>query len=534
MDIEQVKQNIWTAIKDYGRHTDMTSVLDDVSDSFVDQLARDSIEAKSELRALFSQSPVYDAALDALVINGTRTHDPDISFIRQTGEQILRPAYYDGKLTMTQRDGILNFFTTLDEDVPGYIAQINEVAPKAYAKGKKRSRVFKAVCTALGIADETAGSEFQRLYAMFADELSTRRIGFKLYVSLNPAHFITMSNPKGDARGDTMTSCHSFNNTEYQYNNGCSGYARDSVTFIAFTVSDPKDPETLNNRKTTRQIYAYEPGNGVLLQSRLYNTSGGTRGAQEESKLYRDLIQREISMLEGQPNLWKTYDSAGSEYSYLIQQGEGFGGYADWTFTEFAGKISIRNDHLEDRHPITVGTWGLCICCGDETSEWLYCDRCRDGDDDDRVECDECGCYVDSDGVTYVRNSRGYQVAVCQSCLERYYSYCDHCEEYYPNDDVTRLHNGRYFCEDCLNEYATQCDECGEWFEDEDKETEEVHDDEDSTRCLCEDCRRDDYEECDRCYGIWHVDFMFDGDGERVCTCCHDRFYPEREEDEAV
>ncbi len=149
-------------------------------------------------------------------------------------------------------------------------------------------------------------SELQSALKQLADN-RRKKIDFKLYVSLNPAHFITMSNPKDDKRGDTLTSCHSFNSTSYSYNNGCSGYARDEYTFITFVAADPSNPETLNNRKTMRQIFAYKPGNGLLLQSRLYNTSGGTYGAQEDSKLYRDLVQREISDLEGAPNLWQTY-----------------------------------------------------------------------------------------------------------------------------------------------------------------------------------------------------------------------------------
>ena len=51
----------------------------------------------------------------------------------------------------------------------------------------------------------------------------------------------------------------------------------------------------------------YKPGNGLLLQSRLYNTYGGTSGEQADSNLYRDLIQRELSDLEHAPNLWKTF-----------------------------------------------------------------------------------------------------------------------------------------------------------------------------------------------------------------------------------
>ena len=45
-----------------------------------------------------------------------------------------------------------------------------------------------------------------------------------------------------------------------------------------------------------------KPNNGLLLQSLLYNTHGGTCGTQAESKLYLDLVQRELSELEGVPS----------------------------------------------------------------------------------------------------------------------------------------------------------------------------------------------------------------------------------------
>ena len=131
-----------------------------------------------------------------------------------------------------------------------YIDAINQLAPNAYAPRKKRSRIFKAFCDALGVTDLSAGSEYQRLFAQFADELSTKKIDYKLFVSISPAHFLTMSNPKKDKRG------------------------------------------------TTRQLFMYRTNNGLLLQSRLYNTSGRACGAQAESKPYRDLVQRELSELE--------------------------------------------------------------------------------------------------------------------------------------------------------------------------------------------------------------------------------------------
>ena len=61
--------------------------------------------------------------------------------------------------------------------------------------------------------------KFSYLYAQIADEMTSHKINFKLFVSLNPTPFITMSNPKHDEHGDTLTSCNSFNSTEYCCNN---------------------------------------------------------------------------------------------------------------------------------------------------------------------------------------------------------------------------------------------------------------------------------------------------------------------------
>ena len=529
--INKLRTDIWQAIEDYGRYSNQTAVLDDVSDSFVDNLANDSAYAKDKLRTLFRTSPCWDENLQALVINGTRTHDPDIELIGRLGRDILMPAYNAGKITLNQLDWIVSFFQELNEDNPGYVETIDIVAPKAYAKGKKRSRIFKAICQQLGIADETAGSEFQRQYAQFADELTSRKLGFKLFVSIHPAHFITMSNPKGDSRGNTLTSCHSFNSTDYQYNNGCSGYARDETSFIAFTVNDPKDPELFNNRKTTRQVYAYEPGNGVLLQSRFYNTSGGTRGAQEDSQLYRDLIEREISMLENQPNLWKIRDSWGDGATNLVETGDGFGGYADWQYSDFAGKIAIRNDKRESRHRIYVGTWGLCCSCGCETSNGVYCEDCGEPSGELCAECEE------RVGETFcVHDSRGNEIWVCEYCRSEYFTCCDNCDEYYPRDEMTEADNGWMYCPDCRDSHLEECEDCGRFFRHESDECPvEVNEDEDgNTKMLCWNCRHEDYQECDYCGQTWHWNFIWEGceEYDYICPCCRKEHWPESLEEE--
>jgi len=453
--IERAERNIRQALRDYEAHTSQSDALQDVSREFVTRLAQDSSYAKQELRELFSKSPVWCEDLDALVINGTRTHNPDYGHIQSLANRILWPVACNG-VDSCDIGAIIHYFSQpylSSAEQEHDLAVINRLAPKAYAPGKRPSRVFKAICAKLGVADEAAGSEFQHLYAQFADELTARQIDFKLYVSINPAHFLTMSNPKCDKRGQCLTSCHSFNSTEYGYNNGCSGYARDKYTFIVFTVDDPTDLETLNNRKTTRQIFAYKPGNGLLLQSRMYNTAGGVYGAAEDSKLYRDLIQREISMLEGAPNLWKTGLFC-SEHEGCVDIGTGFGGYPDWTYKNFDAHISIRHDNADDYEPLEVGTYGLCICCGEEISDGLYCNHCKN----DKHYCEHCDEYVDDDELTIVHDESGHQIQVCENCLSNYYTRCAICDEYYPDSCMTHL-EGLNVCERCRNRHFARCGE---------------------------------------------------------------------------
>lgn len=521
--INQAEENIRQALEDYEAHARSTDVLDDVRDAFIHRLAEDSSRAKQGLRELFSKSPVWDAKLDALVINGTRTHNPDYYRIEELAERILRdPLNYRGYEVCNLTSKAIYFFSRPDDEQymrDQYVAAIHALAPKAYSPTKKLSRIFKSLCVALGVADETAGSEFQRLYAQFADELNAKKIGFKLFVSINPAHFLTMSNPKNDRRGCTLTSCHSFNSTEYDYNCGCAGYARDETSFIVFTVQDPMDRETLNNRKTTRQIFAYRPGSGLLLQSRMYNTAGGVYGAAEDSKLYRDLVQREISMLEDVPNLWKTFSSLGDKAD-LVVQGEGFGGYPDWTYENFDGHISVRADCDEDEvDPLEVGTYGLCIKCGDEIDAGLYCDDCKPG----QYVCDDCGNSCDE--LFDVRNSRGEWIQVCENCRDEYYTYCDECGEYWPNDCTTSI-DGANYCDNCRVEYCEECDDCWEWHRREDMH--DAHRDGQEVR-VCGDCRDENYYSCDSCGELYHADdvqkyYTREGYEGIVCEDCADEF----------
>ena len=521
--IKMAEENIRQALEDYRRHTYLTDVLDDVSDRFIKRLAEDNYYAKQELRELFRKSPVWDEKLDALVINGTRTHNPDYERIDILAQRIfhcvLDGADLDRYSTIQKA---IQFFTeptgATDERA---IAAIKTLAPKAYAPGKKPTRVLRALCDALNINDETC-ERFSYLYAQLADEITSHKIDFKLFVSLNPAHFITMSNPKEDKRGETLTSCHSFNSTEYTYNNGCSGYARDKYTFIVFTVVDPTKAETLNNRKNRRQIFCYKPGNGVLLQSRLYNDAGGTSREQAESKIYRDLVQREISALEEQPNLWQTFKYCDND-KITFSEGYGFGGYPDWKYPNFNAKVSIRADHADDYKSFEIGTWGLCISCGEETDEGLYCDSCNHNG----VPCACCDGYFDEDEL-YPVHDGGEIVYVCENCRDEHYAYCDCCEEYYSMMDMTETADGRWVCPTCLYDYYSQCQCCNEWVRD--RELYNAVDSQGNEIYVCESCVQSYYICCDDCQETWvhedDVQTAYDRHGNELHMgpCCQSHY----------
>jgi hypothetical protein len=534
------ERNIRQALADYGKHTRDQEVLEDVGNEFIHIVARDNYYAKMELRELFRKSPAWNEELDAIVINGTHTHDPDYDRVFNIAYEILSPAIIFGD-NGNERKVILaiRYFsapTAHQAWRQSYEDALTELAPGALAPGKKLSKVFRDLCKALGVADESAGSEFQKLYAQFADEIQSKQIPYKLFVSINPAHWITMSNPKRDTRGETLKSCHSFNSTDYSYNNGCSGYARDKYSFICFTVKNPNDAESLNNRKTTRQVFVYKPGSGVLLQSRMYNTNGGTVGAQAESKEYRDLIQRELSALEGATNLWNTQKYHSQSRIYFTRH-ELFGGYPDWEYSDYVPMVSVRTDASNPEGCI-IGAEGVCIKCGEPTSYGVYCDECANGGIEcdecanggiecdecanGGIECEDCGDHFDEDEMTWVYDHYGNRVLVCPRCLDRHYTLCADCGEYFPDDDMTQIGNGNYVCESCLVNY-TQCDYCGDYGLAEDMHV--AVDRYGNEVWVCEACADWDYDECEDCGRLVRGDdatqvYGSDGEERTVCPSC--------------
>lgn len=530
------RRNIAKALQDYAAATYEPGILDDITDDFIDTLAHDSAKAKADLRAILRRVKGWDEQLQAVVINGTRTHEPNYAIIFDIAGKICAEALHKARaprVTLATEKEIyqaIDFFCVDNEhpDRDVFLGSLNRLAPKAYREGRKLSRVFNDFAKAIGVFDSAAGSEYQRLFAKLADEINSKKIDFKLYLSINPAHFLTMSNPKGDVRGEAMVSCHSLNDTDHFYNSGCAGYARDNVTMVAFTASNPNDAATLNNRKTSRQLFMYQ--DGVLLQSRMYYTNGnhggsygGYTGAHPDSPLYRDLVQRAISEGENATNLWSTCNyrddsSTLNKFGIKISAHYDFGGYADWEeFYKDTVKISVRKAELENgtAHGFTAGAAGLCVQCGGEVcGSAHYCDNCGGN------VCEDCGRH-DTDGA-WVEGHWG-EYWVCIDCLNENYFYCDWCDRYHHVNDGTQLYSGEWICDYCRNEHAFYCDECGEWYlRDADDRFTGYRDGQKVT--LCRSCFEDYYRMCEHCGDDYHVNEVHEVEneyGEIVYYCAH-------------
>lgn len=524
----RAEREIRAAVDAYSAHTSQTDNLDDISPKFIRRLAEDSTAAKSALRSFLSRSPLWVPELDALKIPGELPADVDSNRIDEIVDRILLPTQLlTVDIDKSRNIEMLREYVVNDTVSDDMISALSRIDPKAYKPGRKKSRVFRDCCKALGIADESAGSDFSRNFAKLSDLLNVSPRKFNLYVSINPAHFLTMSNPKGDKRGATLTSCHSLNGTEYPYNNGCSGYARDGVTMIVFTVADDDDPETFYNRKTTRQIYAYKPGNGVLLQSRMYNTAGGTYGGMKETAVYRGLIQKAIADLEGVPNVWDMQESHRSDY--VSAHGD-FGGYPDWTYSSFGGNVCILDAFADSAEPLTIGAAGLCVVCGDETSEGMYCDDHRP---EDGEPCEECGDRTDPDELWHVYyHGRSYteERMVCEWCRDRSYTYCNQCEDYHDNGSMTCTGYGDWICPNCLEEFYSICEDCEEYYPNEDFVR--AIDEDGNEKYICDDCRRANYTYCDECE-VYRPDELFTRSRD-ICDDCMKRKEDDEENEEDV
>ena len=167
----------------------MLQIAEDViTDDFYYRLAWDYVENKKALREFMRLSPAWDEDLQAWVINGNRTHEPDKDLIYQMAVNLLKPAFENNDKVKMYSAAL--WFSESDNEE--YVEALLELAPKANLRQKK-SKVFIALCKALGVWQDSG--KFQIDFSKLCNEFNSKKIDYKFIVSIHPAHFLTMSNP---------------------------------------------------------------------------------------------------------------------------------------------------------------------------------------------------------------------------------------------------------------------------------------------------------------------------------------------------
>lgn len=371
----------------YWAHTTVgTHIRDKMSDDFIHDLAYDATVAKTPLRRILRRSQYWDDSLQACKLPMTFKHIPNHNRLHD----ILHDLFYHATLISDRGfseeycrllDTIRYFLTPdNDESAIGAISAINDLCPNVYRKGMRKTKVLIHLLKKLNLWSNS-NARFNKLHNQFCEERNERDISYTLYLSLNPAHWLSMSNPKGDDRGQAGTSCHSFNGDD-RYKSGCIGYARDSVSLLAFTANDA---EGRLNRKTARQVFLYS--NGALIQSRLYTSLYSYGGVNNNSdwqyKAFLTAVQEELARCEhlSAKTRWTTVNYRKNRTNELNRFGvkvdihDDFGGYPDWEhFADTNGiiKLSVRSDCKNTVESFTAGAAGLHLNTAEEIDRWSY------------------------------------------------------------------------------------------------------------------------------------------------------------------
>lgn len=526
MNAEKLAEKIEYALDLYNKDT-----YEEVSFSRngTQAIARRALKGKAKLIEMLSKHPAWNADLMAVKVPVTRKTILDPTEVYST----FRRCFAYGADSMDYNDSfacsvIADWFTDAVFNGSSFVndeALLPEVmkvrCADAWHKRRKLTRIFSSALKKFGSWTDEPG-EFQQEFAKACEYITGKEETVSLFLSVNPAHFLTMSNPKESKSGDMLTSCHSLNNTEYEYNCGCSGYAADEVTMIAFTVDDADNEDLTYYRKTSRQLFMYKVGSGILVQSRMYNSGGGTRGQHEWSEGYLESVHKVISKCENSKNAWDNVEYFSNEFNFRMDTGSGFGGYPDWMYSEFHAMLSVRKDiDMEDWYTVyTAGTTGTCLVCGDEISEYAYCEDCGE-----RNWCPWCEEHFGGRGHS-VHDRCGDEITVCDHCFREDFSRCSDCGEYVPSDELCRTENDEYVCDSCAEEYH-QCYDCDCLCSD----AHECVDADGFTRKYCDDCFIErDYIWCEHRSLYIHKD-LYTEDCEECNYCrCYDCVTQKEEE----
>jgi formylmethanofuran dehydrogenase subunit E len=164
-------------------------------------------------------------------------------------------------------------------------------------------------------------------------------------------------------------------------------------------------------------------------------------------------------------------------------------------------------------------------------------------------KCESCGCHIDEDNFLS-HNGDGY----CEDCFNELFSYCERCDEYYPQDETTFIQDlDSHWCNHCASHHSVECESCNERFSEDYYDTstgdsichscferhsyysckecgDAVHPDDatvtEDSLVYCDNCKDDNTHQCELCDRRWHdKDYLCDIDGALICEDCRDDNY---------
>lgn len=475
-----ILEKMETLLDEYG-YTTTTAALDDILDEWYNQ--------KRDLLTLLARHPLFNPSTLAIDTAADYPREWNAETARRFKRFVL-DLITDGEVTLPaavieQRDA--EHCAILPDKMYQIICSIphhkdktlTEMQAAAFRdafpdirginEGLKSSRAFAKIFAFLGIDKHP---DFNRRFAVFADNLNPAIFKRRTVISVNPLDYLTMS------FGNSWASCHTIDKQNLRdrggdhfngcYSAGTMSYMLDPSSMVVYTAEDFGYSPLLD--KYTRQMFFYDSGR--LVQSRLY-----PQGSEEEAYTpYRNLMQSVFAECLGLPNLW-TLKRGIDEVAPLIHK-EG-AAYADWECYSSVNISYLRgytpDDDFGDFDLIAVSADPICIECGcrhDCEDSINCCTPCGVR----RVECPHCGeMFVETEGIWH------NEVLYCDHCVV----WCDDCGESHLHDEGIEWLNGAgWVCDDCRDHYE-MCDACKKYTR------QGLTLDEESGKHLCRRCYRE-------------------------------------------
>lgn len=227
------------------------------------------------------------------------------------------------------------------------------------APGMKTSRAFNRICTYYKLNEK---AEYNKLFAQYADMVSSNIRKLKFFISVNPLDYLTMS------FGNSWASCHTIDKNNRRnmpnaysgmYCGGTLSYMLDKTSIITYVHSNI--PEDVEEGKLYRNMFHY--GDGLLIQSRIYPQ--GSDGNTDLYKVFRGFVQKEFADILGlEKNLW-------TKKSGYVRNSVRSRGMHYHDYTSFNNCNITYPSEYRDRvgcSMVQIGHEGICPYCGEEFS----------------------------------------------------------------------------------------------------------------------------------------------------------------------